>query len=832
MMKRKRITSKDFTQQERNKWKNLEVNLDSFSNRWEERYQDDFKKELDKLSAEFLKDVLNYFSILHSDNDNIRVKLLENRRASLLLYCVIDFALRHPKNICEIFSIKYKKKIDTSIVIEHIFTQYKSDRLTDLFVFILHRRMGKGRFQYSFLEDIKKSDYDRIVHFVPHLATFLKHREKEHKQYHYRFAYKSKLGHWIFLLLKETNDKVHIAIPNNISMVKGVYKLITVKPEDKIIEINTTSKDEAQTIRNYFNKKLKNPYTFRRNEKSYEPKEFFKKVLAPPGDSDALKLVGVDFKDSNIGAGINVKNRELKNDIIEGLKVLQNNKILKLKDFSDFASMNFKYKGLIVPIQVNETAWGVHRLNLVDRRISQVDVASFRKDFQAKFGLELDKWLRRSDEQLNKSFVISKILDRKTVPVNIITADVEQSLFQLMKNDILSKVQRQAKRVCENPSCRARTWNKDMCPNCGRNLKIDGDYVEVKTNPEGIYNFVYKTISKIPDLKVSKDVIQIARRKFSVIDIMNNAGETLTIYIAPYTVPDEIINHYHTNGLPLEVILTHYRDAIHHRITEMNFECSGLVDLYITSANIPKLSKHFKNAVSNQKLRWKEKLLEKGFASYSSTRSKADHYTPQNYETDTFNMLHEIFYVAYKLGGTFTGVKAPDGILSVHDYSNPMHRFCLSWDCKYSARKNGYALNDNPKKHRHYIKILEKNNRVKFYGGLKIHAIISQNMNMMNYEKFYKKLVKKFSWRGTIIFIEEKFLLQLYRYYRENSQIILSRPNAFYACLYRMLFKIQTRDKIPYPILSETRLNSFFDEVETKFKKLNRTLEFTRKDFD
>jgi len=831
-MKKKRITSTDFSKKERDIWKNLEVNLDSFSNRWEELYQEDFLKELSNLSNDFLKEVLTHFSIPFAESDNIRKKLTENRRASILLYCVIDFALKNPKIICEIFSITYSKKIDTSIVIEKIFAQFKNERLTDLFIFMLHRRMGKGRFQYSFLQQIQATDYESITHFMPHLATMLKQREKDNKQYHFRFGYKSKPGHWIFLLLKETNDKVHIAIPNNISMVKGVYKLITVKPADNTIEINTTSRDEAQSIRNYFNKKLKNPYTFRREEKSYEPKEFFKKVLADSTTTDTLKLIRVDFKDSNIAAGINVKNNEERNDIIAGLKILQKAKILKLKDFSEFASMTFKYKGLNVPVQVNETAWGVHRLNLVDRRISQLDVESFKTDFQAKFGVELDKWLKRSDEQLNKSFVISKILDKKTVPVNSITTDIEQTLFQLMQDDILSKVQHQAKRICENPTCRTRTWEKYMCPRCGRALRIDGDFVEVKTNRKGIYNFVCKAMNKIPNFKVTKDIIQIARKKFNVIEIMNKEGEALTVFISPSIVPDEIINHYHSNGLPLEIILTHYKDAIRHSISEKNFECSGLVEFYMNASDTSKLSKHFKNAINYQKLKWKEKLIEKGFNSFTSASNKAEDYAAQNFETDIFNMLHEIFYVAYKLGGSFTGVKAPDGVLSVRNYSKPLKKFCLSWDCKYSTQSGGYKLADSPKKHRHYIKALTENGKVKFYGGLKVHAIISQNMNFKKYKSFHKKLVAKFSWKGKVVFIDEKILLPLYYFYRENSQQILSKPQLFYSSLHRLLLNIHKKDLKPYPIITEVRMKSFYKEVDGKFKKQHINLVFQRPDFD
>jgi hypothetical protein len=827
----KRITSTEFTQSERNSWKNLEVNLDSFSNRWEDIYAGEFEKKIAELSNRQLLDYLTHFKIKFDKEDDLKAKLLENRKVAVIVFCILEFSSKNPKILSEIFNIPIvRRKINHLEIIKKVFEQYKLDRLQDLFLFLLKRQTGKGRFQYQFRDPIVESEYKSIELFMPKLASFLKRKDKKHKLYHFRFGYKGKKGEWIFLMLKETNDKVYHAIPHNISMVRGMYIVITINLSNKNIEINCPSKDEAILIRNYCTKRLKNHYTFRREEKNYSPKTFFQKALTV-SPVDKLKLVRAEFKDSTIAAGIDIKDPEQKYDIIAQLKILQKAKILKLKDFSEFKSMSFSYKGIVIKVQVVETNWGLHRLNFIDRRISSNDIDTFKSEFKKKFGVELDTWLKRDDLQLNKSIIISKILDKKIVPVNIITTEIEEIIVQLMQVNIISKYQHEAKRICENRTCMHTTWEKISCPRCGSNLRIDGDFIEIILDQKGIYNFIYKKILTLGDLKASRETIQILRKKFPVIELMDTFGNTITVYISQNAVPEEIMSYYESNGLPLLIILTHYKDAIFKSITERNFECFSLVDFYIATSDITSLSNKMKAFISDQKIKWKEKLLEKGFKSFTSARNKSLGYTPQNFETDIFNILHELFYVAYKLGGSFTGIKAPDGIASVRNYGKPLQKFCMSWDCKYSGTPKGYQLNELPKKHRHYIKVLQKNSKVKFYGGLKIHAIISQNMDMSKYEKFYIKLTNRFLWQGHVIFINENILLDLYLYYRDNSQAILSKPEIFYTALHRMFLKIHIKDSVPYPQITKSRFDKFIEETKQKYSKLHINLTFVRQDF-
>lgn len=156
----------------------------------------------------------------------------------------------------------------------------------------------------------------------------------------------------------------------------------------------------------------------------------------------------------------------------------------------------------------------------------------------------------------------------------------------------------------------------------------------------------------------------------------------------------------------------------------------------------------------------------------------------------------------------------------------------MSYDCKYSMAEKGYQLQDGKEKHRHYIRILNKNRRVRFYGNLKVHAIISQNMDMNKYESFYTKLIKGFKWNGLVLFIDEKVLVQLYDFYRKNNEQILAKPDVFYTELYTVFSKFKKAELLPYPQITENRIRDFYKKVLSGYEKAHIKLVFDRSDFN
>ncbi len=825
-MSSKKLKTDLFSREERYFWKNIEVNIDSYCDRWDEIYKEKFIKGLKLFSYKTLTSLFEHFNYSYDKDAKLTTVLKSNTKLSILVLCLHDFSLKHPKGIAELYNITWaKSNPDKSKVIDKVFELYKKERLEGLFLYLLKQKLGKG-FIYKLSENISDEDYENIIKFIKPLTYYLKRIDKQKKEYKYRFSYKgTKL--WYFLILKETADKVAVAIPNNISTVSGVYRLISLDPKTKELMINVQSKDESIKIRNYFSRKLENRISYKRNEFTYDPVRFFNLVL-DENESKDIKIVDASFKDSNWAKQIRVTDEQYKNDIIPVLADFKRRGTLKLNDFSEFKNFTFTSYGLTIKVNVYETIWGTHRLTIVDKNITRNDLEKFSKSFEDKFGVILNQWLKPNNSKQDKQRLLSKILDKKTILVNQISQDVEELLLELIENKILQKLQKEAKRVCE--SCRNKTWDKsNACPKCGNDLYIEGRYFDVKINKKGAHRFVYNLLKR-SGLNVSDINIQIAKQKHSIIEILDDNHDNLSVYVSSDTPPVKLLTHFEESGNPLLVILCRYKNALNKQLKERNFSCKGLVELYIKSAETENLNNDFQNILKYQKDKWNERILRKGYESYTNILDKYDEYDHNDFEKDIYNLLHEIFKLGDKLGDSFIGIKAPDGIVSIREYKTPS-KYCMAWDCKFSNHTDGYQLNEKPEKHRHYINKLKGNDKIKFYGNLKTYAIISQNMDFSKYETFYKKVKFRFRWKGNILFIPEDVIVRLYSFYRENNKFIEQDPNSFYSSIFRLFSKIHKKDLKPFPLITEQRLELFFKEMETKYRGKSLKFKFSRKEF-
>lgn len=817
-----------FNKEERQLWNNLDVNVDSFCDKWD-HYTDDFFSRLSLLTNEDLIFLCNQYDIKFNQIREIPNKLHENKKIALELFCLMEFALSNPKAISDFYNIsQIKNRIDKSKVIIQIFKEFKSGDIKNVHIALLKHRYGKGFFTYDFVDKIKDEDYNILLNIMPYLTVYLKKKDNYSKFYKFRSAFKDD-SKWIFLILRESSDRLYPAIPNNTRLLRGVYKLITVYPQENRLEINTKSRWEAYRIKGYISKKLKNPLAYKRKEIEYNPKLLFQKLIQP--SESTIKLIDVKFKKSNLNLKLAISDIHGKNDIISQLKILKNDKkLLKLDDFSEFYSLIFLLNdGLRITIKVDEDKWGRNRLNLIDRRITKQDLKEFKTEFETRFGVELNKYLRSTNTKVDKKKIVDLILNNKTIPINL-PKDAEEIFLNLIEKKIINKPKKAAKRRCEK--CKRVTWTKGDCPECGNNLYIEGNFIDITKNKKGIVDYVFRTISTNTNLSIKRNKIQIDNTSYKIIDVMNKQDEIITIFPTMSAVPEKIVSHYSETGLPLLIILTQFKRALQDDIEKAGFECIDLTEWYINENDAFWLSRELNNFIVSQKRKWLEKIVNKGRMSFKSLLEKDKNYSDQYFERDIFNLLHEIFYVGDRLGGKFAGVPAPDGIVSIQNYGKPIKRGCLAWDCKYSEQKSGYLLKDNPDKHKRYIHSLKKDTKVKFFGSLLTYAIISNNMNKDGYTKFYFKFTERFRWKGNILFIDEDNIKNIYKIFKDNQEKITNKPVIFYSSIYKLLFKIWKKDSDPFPHISKERLNKFVEEIGTKYNKEKIKLKFDRKDFN
>jgi len=816
-----------FKKSERQYWKNFEVNIDRLCDKWVS-YRDDLKNHLNQFSP---KDIRKAFLLLEltpksSEYDFVET-FLSDLRASILLYCIIEFVSHNPKAISREFKIPIRKgKINKVRVYLKTLETYRNDRLVDLYLLLLVQKNGRADHWFDVNRERRDLDFEKMNRTAQTLVRFLNRIEKKQVEYHLRFS-KIVHGDFLFLFLKETVDKIIPALPDNIRVQQGKLLLVTLQRTGRL-NIHTKSRPEATLIKNYFAKKTKSIIKYTKEFSEYDPKKFFQTILSKDEPPKAITLLHAEFRRTSIGDQvIEISDSKRRNDISHVIRWLKEKEILRLNDFSEFKTLVFSFKSIGFPVQIHESRWGQLRLVIADQKKPKKELREFKIAFTAAFNIPLDVFLKNKDDVFDKIMITRRIINNKTISSEM-PIEVENILLDLINNKFVRKPEKSAKRRCE--ICRHIFWTKGDCPVCGHESYFEGDYIDIEVDEYYFIDYLYKSISIDKKLRTKKIRHQIEGHSFIFIEVMDEEGNFLSIYVSKSHVPAKVMDHFYQNGNPLLILLLKFKEAIQTQITERNFECCDFSEIVHTETkNIPEI---IKAAIEQQKRKWQSKIIEAANFSLNRISSKPSNYNDQHFEKDIYNLLHEIFPIANRLGGKFAGVKAPDGIISIQNYRRSHARFCLAWDCKYSTLQKGYNLTDDPSKHKYYLTKLGKNDTVNFFGGLRTYAFISQNMNTAKYASFYKKLIAHARWKGEVILIQEKNILLIHKVYKNNEFLIKNYPSVFYMKLFSLFRKVLKKESAPYKFISEDRIKGAMEDLKTQFKKSHQHFDFNRSDFD
>ena len=601
--------------------------------------------------------------------------------------------------------------------------------------------------------------------------------------------------------------------------------------------IKTRSKEIAYNLRDYISLKGTKRLYFKHNSTTYTPSTFFDTILQKTSSAltdefgKDITLTDVGFRKTNLNVELDLHDSDRKHKVLEQIVILKDQGHLALNDISEFKYLKFIYNGLEYKVNIVLNKWGQCKLVLSDSNKPKTDLGNFQKAFIASFNIEFNSYLNNSNAEIDKTRIINTLLNKKTIEANNIPEIIENELTELVKNKIILKPINCAKRRCENDTCRQITWVDNECPICGSDLIIEGKHIDIKLNEKGIKQLVLNELRKIKPFNVKSYEKQINKKKYSLIDIYYE-NKSITLYICNSSPSLDLVNNFKRSASPLLIILARFKESLIQPITNDGFSCLDLSTLLTEMDNSTKVEERFINFIKTQNQEWYQRILKKGYQSFNSVINRTIDYGEMDFETDTYNILQEIFIIGDRLGGKMTGVKAPDGIVVINPYSESRSKFCFAWDCKFSVLKHGYELTDDKSKHRFYINTLNKNDKVQFYGGLKTYAIISQNMNLTTYQNFYNKLTKRFRWKGNVVFIKESIIVDLYKFYKENQALINSNPEPFYRPVSEMFSIIWKVDQKTFPFISDERLKSIITRINSGYEGKAKIFDFERNEFN
>ena len=823
----KRLKFKLFAKNERNYWKNLEVNVDAFCDKWS-FFRGKLEHLLDELDMNNLQTICKIYTLSNNTKSSYKATILNDLKTSVDVYCCLYFAQENPKTTSRHFGIPIRSgNINRKKVFIETILAHKKGELPVIFLLQYAHKKGSAKIPFDVVANKNKTTFEDTKVYIQQLVRHLNRFDKLGNEHLLRFSETVKGDHY-FLLLKETQDKIFPALPDNCRVQLGKYILIRFVATTGKLMIDTQDPKEAFHIKNYIAWRSKTTIRYVTTTDKYNPAKFFNSISAEKAINNDITLIDVEFRETRIGKqALRIKEENKKNDIVHVINWLKANGIIKLEDFSEFKSMVFSSEGIRYTIIIHKNSWGRLKLQLIDKNRPAAELETFKKAFQSAFKIPFDTILRNENEDIDTVAIIRNILDNKTIPAEI-PEDVEDILLGLMKRKFIKKPTHNAKRRCEK--CRHIYWEKGDCRLCGNKSYIDGDYLDVEIDEGYFYAYFIKALHKTKGLKASRVTRQITGKKYSLIEVIDKTGNFLSIYLSRSNPPQPVLDHFIENGNPLLIVLLKYSNAIREDILSKNFEAIDFAQ--IANNDIKFVGYKVKEAITSQLNKWRVKVITKGWASYNRLEKKKLDYGDQDFENDIYNILHEIFLIADRMGGRFTGIKAPDGVLAIQDYAVPRHRFCMAWDCKYSILSKGYQLTENPKKHKHYLNKLSKLDKVRFFGHLKTYAIISQNMDKSKYEKFYKKVLFGSRWKGNFLLVEEKNLLLLYKIYKDNEGLIGSYPSIFYRRAFN-LFKAPLRaESEPFKFISNERILNMFEYLKKDYDKVHKRFKFKRTDFE
>ena len=824
----KRLKRQLFNKVDRLEWLNLNINVDAFCDHWE-LLSPEFSEIIDQFRELYVEQICKTFKLKKEHVDQTwKECLLNNQKVSIEVYCIWKFASADPLCFSRAFGIKQLRSRQSNmpaIVVKLAEEKSKTD-LNAAFIHLQIKKAGHARFQYGFSRD-KPIDLQRTQLIMHSLSSDLK--KKEGKKYYVRF-YDIIGDSYYCLLLKETSDRVYPAIPDNLRVVSGKYLLVSVNKKTYTLEVHTQVYREAWRIRNYVARRTGTKLNMTRKTAEHDPEAFFQ-LLLENEDNDGISLLEADFYKNNIGDAVwSFRDKQKKNNIVSILEKQKRDGNLELKSFSEVKSMIFGFADIRYQIQVYEDRWSQIRLDVQDRGKPALELATFKQTFETAFGIPLQTSLKNQNKTLNNRDIIQNLLDKPTLEA-VLPTEVDALLMKLITSKIVSQPETSVKRRCAN--CFRLYWKEGKCPTCGSNeFFFEGEYKDIEVNSIAVLDVMSKALKKDNKLDVKKVKHQIDSSSFWFLEIMNEQGKPLSIYVSKSNVPQKVLSHYARTGNALLIVIIKSAQPLRQQVVNWDFEC---IDFATCFAEIEsgEILATIRAAIQSQHNKWKVKIAGKGWRSYLDYKSRNDaQYSDQQFEVDIFNMLHEVFLIGDRLGGNFAGVPAPDGIISIQDYGNPLSRYCLAWDCKHSKTKKGYQLGDPPAKHRRYIHTLKNNDKVLFYGGLKTYLIISQNMDMGSYENFYTRMMNKFKWTGQIVFIHSDLILRLYEVYRDNQALIASYPQVFYSELFQLFKKTDRGDSRPFKELTNIKVEAILTQVATTFNKKKKKFQFTRNEFN
>jgi len=803
-------------------WRNFDVNVDAILRRWKIEVSDQisYLNTLDTFQLAKIGQLLKE----KGNSVEIKEKISSNSEHLLKLIATSYFLNLNRKVIGRALGAIFDKKgrvVESEAHIQ-ILEHLENASLVSIYFEYLRVKLGKGDYQYKL--SIKPTE-ENIVRFEGKskgLANALGHSTNDERAYRFRFVRRNENGIYV-LILRETDDGIFPAIPNNKRVVSAKYILSTFDFKKNCLEITTRSKREAAIIRSFAGKKLGVAIGFDLQEFEGDSKDFLSSILEIEQNKYVgIVLNGITAKESVSDLKTQLSGAQSPDQISTKLRLYRERGLILFKDISEFKSFRFQFRGIDYHVRVAGNKWGQKWLQLDSIGKPSKELKKFRDLFESHFDIKFNHALGGA---LVEKGIAQAILDKNKIEA-LLPERIEEVFLFLVKSGFIAPPKKSSKRKCLK--CAKISWVSEFCPSCDGDMMILGAFLDIVHDRNKISKFFKNYLSDNFDDVLTIRSKKIEGKNHSFFVLSNGHQDDIWFHISLGEPIGHIQSSFETIGHPVVFVFSkHGKNNQSIKYSESNRVFDLLDFLYEPSTSA--LNNSIKDLRSHSKLR----RTKAAATSYNRLQNKLPSYNDRDFEQDIYNIIYELTSQADILGGTFAGVPAPDGVGAVTNRDGKkIRKITFAWDCKFSGLKDGYKLNDKPAKHRHYLRSISRNQEIKKLGTFKTYFIISQNMNMKSYEKFYKKLFDGFNWKGHVVFVSEAAILEIFRFYLSLQDKIVVNPNLFYKEFIKLVSSGPINRGEAFPRLSDKRLNKFVEDVSKIFKKTKVKFKLKRTDFD
>jgi len=780
-----------FTQKEKNFWKELYLSLELiYKKSTREARTNELLRFIKRspFKEEDREKILTLLKVKIDPNKKAIDNLLENKKATLELYQLFAFFKLHKSAISSYFKASERGTFVKNKLFLDLIELYVKD-LKQLIGLTYYSEWARGipERRYSLAEKVDPTQVREVESKIKTLIRWLNRGEtdEERKYHHKKMAVLDDL--YFFPVIRGKLQKVELGYPKNRIVKAAALKLIIVNTSAKEFYIIAHKAREIKSILGFLSRA---GLRFSRAKPTEEiSAEKLQSILSKNGTN--FEITGVKFSETKLtdSPELNLNGHGL--SVNTALLELKDRVVVDLSNITSAKKIFLNYKGNELRLAVTKK-FGHYNVILTEKWLQPRDKTSLDNDFRNEYGFGLNSFIKLKEEKIDEYQLASELLNHSQLNFEELAEHERKLISQFIENKLLEKPKKEAKIwKCFNPRDTKGGYFKPVrkggaCKYCKQKLVLDVIELPLKLNKKGTTNYIKKKI-KDSRLRIKLLPITVNKKRFSLYYLFNEKNQKLAICIPEKSATNEsIIKRFVDEAMPLAVIKkAEDTEASDLRGQDISIIC--LPDLLFK--NTPNL---LSNIVVEQVQKHKRKILTNAETSKKNLQKiQFGKYNERQLEIDIFNLLHELFPNAERLGTKMSGVKMLDSIAAIHFRKKRPVQYCIAWDAKYSERADGYSLTSkDASKQKNYIKKLLKNEKVKFFGNLRLHLIISNNLKSETYFKFIKK-AKYRGFKGRFALIHIQPLIDLWEFFKNNESKFDANEllkNKFYLKFHELFF--------------------------------------------